>query len=160
MVVAEQIEKIGRVARIDDRKLGEAELGGVFRHESMGHGVERAAPHPPRSFTIRAQQGGARQHVVGRATREGEQQDALGRGAPLQQVGDAARQGAGLPGAGSRENDQRLFAMRHRRQLGVIQPGIPPRIEHTVDCKAVSSLSRTPEATPGASQGYKYSISR
>jgi hypothetical protein len=92
----------------------------VAAQQPVGHGVERAAPHPPGALRL-GQLAGPGQHFPGRPPGEREEQDALGPHAGCQQAGHPARQRAGLAAAGAGHHQQVAAVVHHGLALLGVQ---------------------------------------
>ena len=144
VIMPEQIHRVGRIGPVQHRHLlRQSQHFGVPRNQLVRNGMEGAALQAARRLLPGAHGRGPAEHVVSGTTGEGEQQDPLGRDTTIDQVRHPRRQRPGLSGAGARQDDQRRVAVGGRRQLGVIQPGVPTSVEHTSEHSAA-------RAEPGA----------
>ena len=116
-LLAEQVHHVGRVGLVEHREVGpESERTPVQPDQAVRDGVERAAPHM-RGVAVTAHAFGAREHLAGCTAAEREQQDPLRSHAALHQVTDARCERGGLPGPGTRHDQQRTVAEQRRRSL-------------------------------------------
>ena len=137
IVVSQQIQYVGRIRPVQHRQRRRQTQGfAVTGDQLMGNGMEGAALQSAAGVVPGAHRRGPGQHVVGGATGEGQQQHPLRRHPAIDQAGDPRGECPGLPGARTGQDDERPVAVRGGRQLCVVEPGVPPLIEHTSDSTA------------------------
>ncbi len=141
-LLANEVEQAGGVAGVEHPEARvEAERGGVEANEPVRDGVKGAAQDAARpGHRARGQRAGALDHLARRAPREGEQQDPLRGNALREQPSDARAERRRLPGARTREYQQRSARMgRSRLLLGVelVEPalGITLRVHKPGDAR-------------------------
>ena len=122
MLLAEEIEHVGGVARVEyPEPGGQPDCSGVLAHEVMGDRVKRAAQDAAGAARHRHERPGALQHLARGAAREGEQQNALRRDPLADEPGNPPAQCRGLTGARTGQDQQRTSRMANRRALLRIQ---------------------------------------
>ena len=152
MLLADEVEHVGRVAGVEQREVGrEAERDRVLAHEPVRDRVERASEHPARATAGR----GSRpiDHLARRPAREGEQQDALVRHAPLDETRDPRAQRRRLARPRAREHEQVAAVVVGGGLLLVVEAGEGARLGERVGCEHVFAECRRSPAHPSTHLG-------
>ncbi len=134
VLLPQQIHHVCSIRRVENRVTRRQPEGlGVGGDHLVGDSMEGATPETAGTVALAAQRSRSGQHVVGRPPREGQQKDPFGRHPPLEHARHSGCQSPRLSCPCSCQYHKRAVAVGDRRQLCIVEPGVPGRCEHVFE---------------------------